>query len=111
MSKKIEGFIDERNLERNEAAGPHGVLALWAKKGEGKFRDLHATTIIHDGQPEPCFTASEVRAMINDVKAIAAENAAKAYTSWIEQMTPPAPVAFHIDNYMWKTHGITLDPA
>ncbi|HRA18572.1 MAG TPA: hypothetical protein PLZ24_15650 [Flavobacteriales bacterium] len=51
---------------------------------------------------------AQVKAMVDDIKVIAAENAHKCYTNRIEQMTPPAPVAFHIDNYMWKKHGIKL---
>lgn len=58
---------------------------------------------------ERMFTESEVRAMMDDVKAIAAEHSRKCYTNRIEQMTPPAPVAFIIDDYLQKTHGITSD--
>lgn len=69
---------------------------------------VQATLIQWDGPPQRVFSEDQVKAMVEDIKVIAAENAAKAYTNRIEQMTPPAPVAFHIDNYLWKTHGITL---
>ena len=59
-------------------------------------------------EQQPLFTEAQVKAMVDDIKVIAAENAHKCYTNRIEQMTPPAPVAFHIDNYMWKKHGIKL---
>ena len=48
--------------------------------------------------------------MMDDVKAIAADHSMKCYTNRINQMTPPAPVAFHIDNYLWKSHGLSSDP-
>ena len=48
--------------------------------------------------------------MMDDVKAIAADHSMKCYTNRINQMTPPAPVALHIDNYLWKSHGLSSDP-
>ncbi len=60
-----------------------------------------------DGPHERMFTESEVRAMMDDMKAIAADHSRKCYTNRIEQMTPPAPVAFIIDDYLQKKHGIT----
>ena len=75
----------------------------------GRQRDHKpAVLVIGEGETAPrVWMEDEVMAMVDDIKVIAAENAMKAYTSRIEQMTPPAPVAFHIDNYMWKKHGIT----
>lgn len=35
------------------------------------------------------YTQEEVKAMVEDIKVIAAENARKCYTNRIEQMTPP----------------------
>jgi len=69
------------------------------------------TVVVHDDKAERVFTESEVKAMMEDVKAIAAEHSRKCYTNRIEQMTPPAPVAFIIDDYLRKKHGITLDPS
>ena len=69
------------------------------------------TMVIADKAHERVFTESEVRAMMDDIKAIASDHSRECYTNRIEQMTPPAPVAFHIDNYMRKSHGLSSDPA
>ena len=100
MSTTIKGWADPKMWDE----GPVGfrLSRIYEAKSE---RDLPATLIIGD---EPVFTEAQVKAMVDDIKVIAAENAHKCYTNRIEQMTPPAPVAFHIDNYMWKKHGIKL---
>jgi len=79
-------------------------------KNPGAF--LPAVMVVGDTNDEVprLFTESEVRAMMDDVKAIAADHSMKCYTNRINQMTPPAPVAFHIDNYLWKSHGLSSDP-
>lgn len=99
MSKKIEGFAGYDN---------DGSAIIGSQRNQ--YLSMHCTTVIHDGPPEPVFTESEVRAMMDDVKAIAADHSMKCYTNRINQMTPPAPVAFHIDNYLWKSHGLSSDP-
>ena len=91
----------------------------WERRGNNKSMNIaseyltplytHTKTITVD--EERTFTESEVRAMMDDVKAIAADHSMKCYTNRINQMTPPAPVAFHIDNYLWKSHGLFSDPA
>lgn len=57
--------------------------------------DVAATLIIHNGQPEPCFTATEVRAMLGSMRSVAVSQ-----RIGIEQYED-----------VCKKHGITLDPA
>ena len=97
MAKKLEGAVIDHNgwIEFDKAPDEPGP---WQK----------ATLVIGE---ERVFTESEVRAIMNEIKVIATEHSRKCYTYRIEQMTPPAPVDFYIDNYLWKSHGISSDSA
>lgn len=111
MTKKIEAYIDGAVIDP-----PDQHTKLIASVVAAPFVDADpvrcVTLVDHQSDKhERVFTESEVRAMMEDVKAIAAEHSRKCYTNRIEQMTPPAPVAFIIDDYLRKKHGITLDPA
>lgn len=109
MVHKIKGwardFVDHGT---GYELGNGGGWAEFSEDGKEEFGDVPCTLVTTH---ERVFTESEVRAMMDDVKAIATEHSQKCYTNHIEQMTPPAPVAFHIDNYLWKSHGFSSDPA
>lgn len=106
-TRKIEGY-----LTAHDDNGPGYELGKGA--GFGSFWEGDATKFLPDALPVTLiiggngYTVDEVKAMAEDIKIIAAEHSSKCYTNRIEQMTPPAPVAFLIDNYLWKTHGIKL---
>lgn len=100
-------IIADRMIEEHRKYGDRLRPGHWADVAARKV----ASHMADFREGERVFTESEVRAMMDDVKAIAADHSRKCYTNRIEQMTPPAPVAFHIDNYLWKSHGFSFDPA
>lgn len=114
MANKIEGYVDGTGEGPEFTPYKEGnqYFPFWEAQGitlKPKFDYWRkAVVVVTD---ERVFTESEVKAMMDDIKAIAAEHSRKCYTNRIEQMTPPAPVAFHIDNYLWKSHGLSPDPA
>jgi hypothetical protein len=102
--KIIKGYVDSDFLTNWQR---YNSVKIFSKGMEGA--DPPALLLVsQDGEEPRVWTEEQVKAMMDDVKSIAAENAMKCYTNRIEAMTPPAPVAFHIDNYLWKKHGITL---
>lgn len=111
MTKKIDcWYVEYASRDLHTGGIGHAVFAPLDPPSE---HEKLATVVIHEGRDkhERMFTESEVRAMMEDVKAIAAEHSRKCYTNRIEQMTPPAPVVFIIDSYLQKKHSITPDPA